>query len=671
MTVPIIPAGNFLLPVCIESDSDIVDLVSALDLYRVMRKKKLNYPAFDAVLNALDYADNPQDSPCLDIEGGTGGACFRMDTTTEIFQFYPNNPFDSTDESKTPIGLSWARLDDIIADNAPEWLKSALDTFGDRVGYFPNDVFLEYDLSLNPFTSAQNFYNSIVNFDLFPFPIVKLEFEGIGQVEIEFPQVPLGGSVIVAWDYEPELNDIMDIINGNPNNLDNFQVLELQRDIIGIPPEFTPTVIFEVDFTEEASHTIQCFFTPSIQPDQAPFLFPFAGIREVEICGNIQVVGQETGTLYDGYNYKLESHREGVIGIMAEQDLYDALVRWENQRAKRWLLGFDPSNFENGVDITADDGKLTSGTGIKINNTGGSLGGKPVVDATQDEIVFGGAMGVGRGFRDLVGEIILRRQTQSRAAENVSSILRGFYQFKPIVDTVDLFANLLGSPFADATDQVTPAVIPQSVANIVYCNGASKASLYRYALEIEDTGGTDVAHIADWYRLLIDSLEDEQIDQWYQEGSTIPDARYVTSDCHYRDPVTVTREATGANGTVDLQVSGYQTIGNRIIRITASGKYTASSGEQLDAVYFVTTNDVAVYQNWTNLYLHNGQGGNTFNIDPPLELPYSEDNTYSWTVELQGATPDFGVLKAKVANIAWLNGSTGSIDFTFQDLGKA
>ena len=77
-------------------------------------------------------------------------------------------------------------------------------------------------------------------------------------------------------------------------------------------------------------------------------------------------------------------------------------------------------------------------------------------------------MGVGRGFRDLVGDIILRKITQNRTAQNVADLLRGFFYFRGLVDGVDMLASAFGTPLDNANDVVNPVVNAESIANIVY-----------------------------------------------------------------------------------------------------------------------------------------------------------------------------------------------------------
>ncbi|MEO1163388.1 MAG: hypothetical protein AAFV98_06370, partial [Chloroflexota bacterium] len=81
----------------------------------------------------------------------------------------------------------------------------------------------------------------------------------------------------------------------------------------------------------------------------------------------------------------------------------------------------------------------------------------------------------------------------------------------------------------------TPVVDPVAIANLVYCNGNNKQSLYRYALDVEENGAVDPVAVANFYRLLIDNLEDSQLTDWYEDPASEPSFGFTQAPC-YRFP---------------------------------------------------------------------------------------------------------------------------------------
>lgn len=579
-------SGELLLPVCIP-ESHIRDLISAIDLYRVMRKGGQEYVAFNAVLQAIDIIDTPELAPCLDVPGNNAGTCFRMDATTEIFEFYPNNPFDTTDDEKTVLGMSWVRFGDIIQDNAPEWLQNALENAADRVGYFENDCFIAYDVSANPFdilitNSLENFFNAFRDKNINPFPTVTLRFSGVGQLEIEFAQVPFGGAVLVVWDFNPELNDILDVIQNKPNSLTNFQIIEVNRDLIGLPPELVTTNVWEQQFDDDIEHVVRCYFTPSGQLEP-PFFLPFGGIREVEFCG-VTAIGSETGNTYNQFNYRdRQVIRQGVIGAMTSQEICDGFICAIEKVSARILSGQE-TNLKNAIEVAVN------GTVSQQDSTQSVI--ELPDNVTNQEIAHGRAVSVATGFRDLVTEII----TWNASATNIGAIIDRVARFYQMVFSGDINGALatafeadLAAAIADATDIVNPVVNIQQLANLIYCNGNNKATLYRYALEVEESGGTDATDIATLYRVIIDSLELAQLEAWYNDANVEPSINFVDAPC-YRFPVmkvTVTAPELAINRAYSLlppHSAPHSGSFARRYRLEISGEIMLSDGRVFNGV---------------------------------------------------------------------------------------
>lgn len=672
MSEPTQPNGELLLPVCIPRN-EIRDLISAIDLYRVMRKGGQEYVAFNAVLQAVDRIDAPETAPCLDVsDSANSGSCFRMDTTTEIFQFYPNNPFDRTDDERTVSGMSWVRFGDIVQTNAPEWLQNALDNVADRVGYFENDCFIDYNVTGNPFADITNrvedFFNAFRDKNLNPFPTVTFRFSGTGQLEIEFAQVPFGGAVLVTWDFNPELNDILDIVQGKPTTLTNFQLIEVNRDLIGLPPELVTTTIFEREFDDDIEHVVRCYFTPSGQLEP-PFFLPFGGIREVEFCG-VSAIGSETGNTYNQFNYRgAPAIRKGVLPVSTVDDFYDALVRWNDERAVRWLAG-QSRNVRDGLQLEPRD----EGFDIELRGIVERGRGVEIEGVTNQEVLFGQALSVGRGFRELVAELVTW-ESNGVTKETIVQRLAQLYKFGFGIDLtatpVVQFGNDLQTLIDAATLNTTPVVDPVAIANFVYCNGNNKQSLYRYALDVEENGAVSPLDIANFYRLLIDNLEESQLNDWYEDPESVPDTGFTNAPCYRFPSIQVTVDHTQLVSAVYYDFSPPYSVtlpsgGSRKYRMEAKGKIILSDGKMFNGHELLNADGTFNRVIRVDLDI-----GNEFRIDNTSEYQSIGDKLIFVRSFGNGGTLSSHRLRiVEDTNGRFDNPQSGSVTYTLFDLGQ-
>ena len=464
--------------------------------------------------------------------GSNVAGCYDIGTTSDAVQYYPNNPFSSDEYDPILFGGKWSRWENTDLENSDIW-QYLEDTLSSAAGYYANDVFVfPTDLPQSAFSGWGEFLGNLTSFW---FPYLHFEFTGQGEIDIELLNFPLGGSCFIIPDaditsWSGLLDSIIDIVDNDASMPDLWITTDLDR---GIPFDSAATQGQNVVFDDAGNHSLTLVFVPRIEPTNLPFIFPFGGFRHIEVCGDISFTGASTGLSISKDNAGTrEVQQKGVIMSSTYQDFLDALDAHERRKAMRYLLASAEGNIRNDIEIDAED--LTTTTKI----LGGSIGSSISIDAPADDVVFGGGYGVGEGFQEIVGEIILRRTTQARTAQNVADILRLTYFLRGIVDTVDYLLDALGTPYTNATDTVTPTVNPVDIANLVYCYGASQQTLYRYAQQVEDAAGTDATDIAEWYRLLIAEITDEQIVQWYETGLSVPRVGYTSAPC-YRQPTKV------------------------------------------------------------------------------------------------------------------------------------
>ena len=108
----------------------------------------------------------------------------------------------------------------------------------------------------------------------------KYQSQATGVVELHLLAVPLGGIAVVSVDVQPDILSILDgVISGN------IQLIELNRDVLAVPPELDEDNIEEITLETPGDHEIYVTFIPRLN-DELPFLFFGGGLRKVVLCGD-------------------------------------------------------------------------------------------------------------------------------------------------------------------------------------------------------------------------------------------------------------------------------------------------------------------------------------------------------------------------------------------------
>lgn len=579
---------------------------------------------------------------------GSLGECFRLETMSEAFEFYPNNPFDESDRRFTPTQARWRRLSVIIGeDELPQWLQTTLDFLGDLGGYFPNDCFISY-ADVAPFQEStfENFFDFLSNFTLQPFPYVFWEMQGIGQFEIEFCQVPLGGAALMSWDITLGIEQIFEIVSGQAGDEgDNWKILELNRDVIGIPPELVPTIVQEIDFTETGEHSVSVLFFPRFD-DQLPFIFPFGGIREIEICGLV-VTGQETGQSITSYNHRLEQHiRTGAIGIMSVDDICNGVICAFEELSRRMLLASSSENIEGNIEIDKETGLIDFKSIL--------IGGSPVV-GTNQELHFGGVYNQAVQFKKLF--------------DDMNANIDSAYAVGTVISLAKLFANptdisaweaLVTSYFTNDPEIVIDA---NALALQMFCLGYQNGVL-AYALANHGSVEDDVNTIIDF----VSDIPSSTWNNWYDVGAKLPRDGYQTASC-YRlpDQETEFTAAMMVSGDPALLYLEINQAPNRIKRVVTSGKITGLDGREFDGFYYKHTDGTISYSTAT---MFRGDSGT---LAPASIPPYNPASEYSVEYIITSNSYVASIYFVTLPADTWhdeFNTPTGTIDVTVIDVGK-
>lgn len=141
----------------------------------------------------------------------------------------------------------------------------------DFPSYEPFDVIVPF----GAITFDLNFFEDIAG----QLPTVRIMVQGQGQVNIHFLTAPQGGLVVVTLDNPPNLIDILaGIVTGAEN------IVDLNQDLVSLPPETAKDLIFPVTIESAGIHTIYAVFLPILDDSLIPIRFG-GGFRGLELCG--------------------------------------------------------------------------------------------------------------------------------------------------------------------------------------------------------------------------------------------------------------------------------------------------------------------------------------------------------------------------------------------------
>lgn len=605
MFVDTLPDGELLLPVCIEA-TEIHKMLSALEMYRVMVNGGKSYPAFEAVLNAIDYADNPEDSPCLDIEA-SGGACWTVDTTSAGIRFYPNDPFISIDKQERPPIGQWERWDD-SKQRPPQWLQDLI-ALGEDVtgfnadfGYFPNDcLVVAPDETFNP---AQ-FFASLAAIASLDFPYIEIECSGTGELELHLLKVAFGGAAIVVWDIEFNIADFLwDLVNGNSPDGNIIQT-ELEREILTFPPEANEENVIEIDFTEDTDHIVRVYFVPRIDYTALDFLGNGGGIREVSACGNLTLKTPD-GDIINKSNHRLGNLvRKGFI-MSTVDDIRQGVHLGIYDVMKHAIAGHGDgvnSNIKDAIQITAG--------GVASTVSSESKTAQEAIPGTVKELRYGGAYRQAVQFEKLIVDL--------------DGFISSGYAVNTIVNITKVFVNPFDltswqSLITSYNSATTTIVIDVDLlAREIYCNGVSDGVL-NYAVANHSASEIDLDYIVQF----AGEIPQAKWDEWYAEGKKTPNSGYTSASCNRYDTQYFTYTADNfANNEHMLLYLSVPSSSNRYWRLVVEGVITDSDGDEFHGFYRKNVNGLIVYQKALL------RPGNTKTLDPVSQPAYQPDGGYS------------------------------------------
>lgn len=217
----------------------------------IMTGAEISYPD-ESHQVMVDFLKGIQCPPTLVSE-----ECYNLPTYANNILYSPANPYIEPDE--IPDGyLTQPFL--INGQNG-----------NDFPGYEPFDAVVPF----GAITFDVNFFEDIAG----QLPTIQIMVNGSGSVNLRFLSFVQGGLVVVTLDTPPNLLDILaGIVTGAEN------IVDLNQDLVSLPPETAKELIFPVTIETAGIHTIYAVFLPILDDSLIPLRFG-GGFRGLELCG--------------------------------------------------------------------------------------------------------------------------------------------------------------------------------------------------------------------------------------------------------------------------------------------------------------------------------------------------------------------------------------------------
>lgn len=140
---------------------------------------------------------------------------------------------------------------------------------------FPSNALGDIVVPFGALTLDGNWFEDISG----QLPTITITVQGTGTVEVKLLNQVQGGLAIITLDNPPNLVDILaGIITGADN------IIDVNMDIVSLPPETAVEHLYPVDIDTEGLHTIYIVFFPIIDDSLIPLRFG-GGFRGAELCG--------------------------------------------------------------------------------------------------------------------------------------------------------------------------------------------------------------------------------------------------------------------------------------------------------------------------------------------------------------------------------------------------
>lgn len=591
---------------------------------------------------------------CQDLDG----ECLAYPPFASFLTYTPQDPF--TDPELVPEGYE-----------QPPFFVNGKDGSHDLPNYNKGDVIVDFgSVSLE------------TGWDLSNTPTIDLCLEGSGVAEIHLLAIVQGGVAVVSLDNPIDVGDILGGIIG-----DSLLIVDLNQDIISLPPETATEIIQEIEIPTEGEHHLYITFLPIIDDSFIPLRFG-GGLREISLCGNLRPCGMPPPpppppldgvtelrpefqfTADCGLEYRLRDQEDNIVqdwqavagwvdnaaacfsvgggGMATKEDIRDALIEWSEELALRIGSG-------QIVPFSVDsDGEVVVG-----GEDGEGAGGIPDDDPATafNEMLAaqaGGAIGVRTGFNE-IWTIISARYVAGDSQVSVGQRLSDLFLWES-VGQLDAFIANYYTHRAAAHSFV--AAFTSVLDGYLFCKGNTKLVLSDW---IYDTY-TNAAQL-EMSLFLKDAISIEQMILWYVRGVEVPSTSYVTYSCT-KIPTEVFTINMALAESYTIPFAGTFKAGHRYL-IEAEGSFTdADFSTKIQDFFWKKDNATGIL---TFIGFTLSVAGTT--NATAAQVPYQPSHKYAWTFEKTGTDGGSFTKNNDEFNIT---GSpvVGTLTVTVTDLGE-
>lgn len=479
---------------------------------------------------------------------------------------------------------------------------------------------------------------------------------------------------LVSVDNPVDLGDIIAGIIG-----EGIESIDLNQDIISLPPETATEIIIEVEIATEGEHTLYIYFLPTVDDSLIPLNFG-GGLREISLCGNIRPCGTPAPeppppldgvtelkpefqfTADCGLEYQLRDQEDNIVqnwqvvpgwvenaalcfgaGMATKEDIKQALIEWTEDTASRYLgLTLD----EDGNPV------IPPGEG-----EGGAVVDDPLTPQNEaSEARAGGCISVVAGYNQIWADM-LEWHEDSLLQDVVSYRLQAKYLMVDDAST-DNFVALYYSAFATGHINAYTTDLTENL----FCGGANfKKTVAAYIIE------SVTLELQENALELNDALSDEQIAAWFSEGAAVPTTDYIEYHCVPVGVEEFTLSYT-ASAFPQFPTTKIHKPGHRLLIETTGGIITDpdNAGFSRDLLYVKSNTGVITFEG----FFMSSSGLVPTTPITQAGAPYSATATYRFTVDLlNNAGEDSSIIFGRnVASFAGAN-IAGSITIKVTDLG--
>lgn len=666
------PPGDMCVRVYIPNHPDYIKLfVRAIRMLEVNRMY-----ARDENLSAkivVEQWRNRTVTPLIEaLATGTGlcedldGECLAYPPFANFISYFPQNPY--TEPDLVPPGFL-----------VPPFYVNGKDAEHTLPNYEPGDVIVNIAaINLEP------------SWDLDNTPRLELCLEGSGVCEIHFLNIVQGGVAIVSLDNPVDLGDILAGIIG-----DGIEVIDLNQDIVALPPETTEEIIIEVEVPTEEEHILYIYFLPTVNDSLIPLAFG-GGIREISLCGNLRPCGQPAPeppppldgvtelkpefqfTADCGLEYRLRDQEDEIVqdwqpvpgwvenfadciggmGMATKDDIRDGIYEAMNRLALQLASGgYTNISVDEEGNVTAGGDSAAGGEDIPPDD--------PATPALDEELaaIMGGAISVTRAlekFFDKLDALYGNTNGTPLVVEAATqNIIKSFFP----CDAAAMDAAITAYYTYRGQNGVLNFNTTQAIERYMFCRGYDELAFNQWMIDVSGF----VYAKQNTMSQLIGGLADEFWSHYFDVGVQVPSQDYQAASCTKVRTETFQLDMSTANAPA-YTTSEIWKGGHRFL-ITCTGSYSDSTGTGEtgivgDGMYFHTT--ATGVKTFSTLGF-NSAGGVV--APTQAQVPFESSHNYSFIVEKTQGSADGSCIISRDNGAMNLPGVTGILTITVEDLG--